>query len=55
MIHITITNTTFESRITYGTTDINVNTSSSYSNNEDSGRDTSKDSEPTLGGGDVEI
>jgi hypothetical protein len=56
MIHTIInTHTTFESSITYSTTDINVNTSSSYSNNKDARRDTSNDSEPTLGGGDVEI
>jgi hypothetical protein len=49
------TRTTFENSITYSTTGISVNTSSSYSNNKDAGRDTSNDSEPTLGCGDVEI
>jgi hypothetical protein len=56
MIHtIIVTHTTFENSITYRTTDISVKTSSSYSNNEDAGRDTSNDSEPTSDGGDVEI
>ena len=55
MIHTIITNTTFENSITCSTTDISVKTSSSYSNNKDAGRDTSNDSEPTLGCGDVEI